>query len=629
MKNIDIDIEEITEILIKSNDLLTANKLDEAEEGYRNILEYLNDHPDANHNLGLLLTKKGKVKEAEEFLIKATESEHAIPQYFRSLSLHYLKSKDFDKSLFYIDKYSNIDKDSLQPKYLKAMVYSEMKDFDKSELILRQCLELNRDNPTLLHSYGVILTHLNRFSESVNFFKKVISLKGDHWEAYANLGLAYARLFQYQNAITAVKKSIELGNDIDIPHKIYGSILKELGKKEECLLHLEKARDLNPDDELIYNALGIAYGEFGEQKKAEECHRKGIELNPSNYKHFRNLSNSRRLKKEDPLIEQMEDIYYKKNLDIESKIELGFALGFIHDQFNNFELAFKIIDETNKLNYKKVIAENKYDIDQVLKESKKIKKNFDIINASNLEIKENNEYSPIFIVGMPRSGSTVVSRMIGNCEKVDDLQEFHAMDTLIKEKIINSKSFPDFISDLKHEDIESMKNKFINMALDFRPNLKHFFIDKMPYNFLYCGILFMMFPNAKIIHSLRNPYDNCLSIYMLKLHGGHHYSYNLSSIVKYYKMHIEIMDYWKKIFPNKILTIGNEEIVKNPKISAEKLFNFCKIEYQEGFEKIELNKNNIRTASNVQAREKINKKSISRWKNYKKDLNILINEFKL
>ena len=151
----------------------------------------------------------------------------------------------------------------------------------------------------------------------------------------------------------------------------------------------------------------------------------------------------------------------------------------------------------------------------------------------------------------------------------------------------------------------------------------------MPANFPYIGIIKLAFPKAKFIHTIRNPYDNAISIYLLKLSDAHRYTFNLSHIAEYYNYHIKLMNYWKNIYPNDILTMKYEDFVENPIKKTKDIFSFCGLDYQSGNERFDLNKSNTRTASNHQVTEKLSKKSIDRWKNYKDYVQILLDEIKI
>ena len=148
----------------------------------------------------------------------------------------------------------------------------------------------------------------------------------------------------------------------------------------------------------------------------------------------------------------------------------------------------------------------------------------------------------------------------------------------------------------------------------------------MPYNFLYIGFIKKIFPDCKIVFTSRDSRDNCVSIYFLKLFGSHKYSHDLKDLAKYYNIHSETVNFWKKMYPNQIYDFKYEQFVKNPKSETKKLFNYCNLSYEEGFERFDLNNNMIRTASSHQVRDKVNSSSIGKWKNYKNELKDLLNE---
>ena len=370
--------------------------------------------------------------------------------------------------------------------------------------------------------------------------------------------------------------------------------------------------------------MGIAHGEFGRIEKAVEFYKKALEINPKQYKFFRHLATTGKLDLDEPIVNKIKNIYHNEEISKEDKVEIGFGLGFILDKNKRFEEAFKYIKDSNLI----LSLKQNYDVDDVINSVFKMR---DIYSEKeNISTDYAFDYSPIFIVGMPRSGTTMLERIITNHEDVDEMGELTALSELATHVRKSETSWPSIIDFLDENDYVQIGNDYLNVVLRISPNVKKKFTDKMPYNFLLVGLIRSIFPKSKIIHIQRDSRDNCLSIFMLKLFGSHKYAHTLKDLAKYYNMHFEIMNFWNNQYKDNIqetiLHVQYEDLVMDPVNKTKEIFKYCELNYQEGHERFDLNENNIRTASNHQVREKINSSSINRWKNYKSELKDLISE---
>ena len=311
---------------------------------------------------------------------------------------------------------------------------------------------------------------------------------------------------------------------------------------------------------------------------------------------------------------------FDKAIPDEDKTLIGFGLGFIYDKNKDYKKAFKYIDkaneiQNNKINYTSDIIKIKEET--IHQYEKLLKKQFSFYDDN----------KPIFIVGMPRSGTSMIEKVLGNNSNVDEMGELVTLNNIITAKRKNNVNWPMNISTLDQEDINEFRNEYMRVIHEINPKVKEIFIDKMPGNFLHIGLIKKIFPDSIIINTTRDPLDTCLSIYFLKFPDKHRYSFNLKNLGEYYINYKNIMSFWKKKFPNEIYSLNYEKFINNPKEETKNLYKFCKLNYEENNERFDLNKKITRTASSHQVREKINKKSFKRWKNYKEELKELIKIF--
>ncbi len=591
-----------------------------AEKIYLEILDDNFDHPDANHNLSILLIEQNKISEAEKYIDNCTKSKFAITQYFLTASKFFSIKGDSKKALLMADKSIEISQDNERVKcfYQKATVLKSINDNDKSLHYFKKCLEIDPKNPIILNSYGVGLCQKEKFFESIPYFASALKYKPNFFDGNLNLGLAYQKTNKAKEAIEYYEKAKSINPNHQMLNINIGSMYQQLRNPEKALQYYKIAQKINPNFPEIYNNIAIVYGETGEKEKAYEFYKKALDLNPYYTKAFRHIALTKLVRKNDPIIKKMKNLYYEDNTSDSDKTEIAFGLGTISEFNKQYSDAFKYFDEGNKI----IKKDLNYDIDQVIKN---IRKMYDFF-PSNLSVKNKSNYSPIFILGMPRSGSTLLENIITNHPDVESMGELPFISDLVTNTKKNNIFWPEIINEFSEEDLLKLRNSYLERVKETSSNLKNIFTDKMPYNFLYIGFIKKIFPDCKIIFTSRDSRDNCVSIYFLKLFGSHKYSHDLEDLAKYYNIHSETINFWKKIYPNQIYDFKYEQFVKNPKSETKKLFNYCNLKYEEGFERFDLNNNMIRTASSHQVRDKVNSSSIGKWKNYKNELKDLLNE---
>ena len=275
------------------------------------------------------------------------------------------------------------------------------------------------------------------------------------------------------------------------------------------------------------------------------------------------------------------------------------------------------------INLKKKISN--YDVKNDLDLIENIKKTF--IKQS-LSLKDtNNNDNIIFILGMPRSGTSLVEQIISSHSNVFGCGELPILSKIIKENFIeNNKISEVYLNDIINDDekINKLRSYYFEFVKHF--NLREKFItDKAPLNFRWIGFIKHLFPNSKIIHCTRNSKDNCLSMYKNLFEGGLNFTYDQEDLVNFYKKYLDLMTYWKSKYNDSIFEINYEKLTNKKEEEIEKIINFCGLEMEESCLSFHKNKSPIKTMSTAQARQPIYKTSVKSFDKYKKYLSYLEN----
>ena len=437
-----------------------------------------------------------------------------------------------------------------------------------------------------------------KLKEAVQAFDKAIQLKPDSAEAYSNRGNALKELGQvehavasYDDAVASYDKAIQLKPDFAEAYYNRGNGLKDLGRLDEAVASYDMAIQIKPD-------LAGAYLQLSALKK----YRAG-----------------------DTQIGIMESLLTDSQPNESSRIDLCFALAKANEDLGKYDKSFSYLEEGNRLRKKEL----NYDIEVERKLFTKIKGIF----ASERSIPgvlpdEHASIRPLFIVGMMRSGTSLVEQILASHSKIHGAGELEMMNQLV-DPILSD--FPDENvgqdkRKISTEEINTVRNAYLE-ALTALEVPEKIVTDKMPLNFRWIGFVLSAFPAAKIIHLNRDPKATCWSIYKHYFSTiGNGYAYDMGDLAEFYRLYVDLMSFWRERYPDRIYDLCYEALTENQEVETRKLLVFCDLEWEE--QCLDFHKTNrvVKTTSASQVRRKIYRGSSEAWRNYEDHLQPLIND---
>jgi len=397
----------------------------------------------------------------------------------------------------------------------------------------------------------------------------------------------------------------------------------KLSKYHEGINLYEKSLKIKPENPRVYLSLGHALKTIGERKKSEHAYQNAIKYFPLSGEAYWSLANLKTYEFSKKEIANME-LSIEQNIHPNELIQMHFALGKAYESNKQFDISFKHYAEGNWLKRKQIsynAEDYKISIDELM----------DFFNRNNdlYNLKAKSKFNdPIFILGLPRSGSTLIEQILASHSLIEGTQELPNILAISRDiKLIDPKNgYPNNLLSLDQSSFTDLGRKYIDETKWARSS-KPFFVDKMPNNFVHIGLIKLILPRAKIIDARRNPMDACFSCFKQYFAKGQHFTYDLDDIARYYKDYIRLMDYWKKLFPNEIFTINYEDIINNPNDRIEDLLDFCNVEFEENCLNFHQSKRPVKTASSEQVRQPMYKSGLDYWKNYVNHLETLIKHF--
>ena len=492
-------------------------------------------------------------------------------------------------------------------------------NLSESEELARKLIVSNPKVVFLYNLMGLILIGQNKINEAVEYYEKGVKIDPSFAEIYNNLGLLYINnKSDSKKAEYFYKKAISLNPKLAESYNNLGTLYKSLDKFDLAIEFFNKSIQINSKFAHAYHNLGNIYTTIGNFIEAKKNFNRAIEIDPFYTNSYRTLGRLVKHKKDDLLFHKLNDIYNKINInDNENKTNIAFALGKANEDIKDYDKSFSFYKEANFLYRKKInfSINNEKEKFQEIKDffNNEIYKKYPNSGAQN--------ESQIFILGMPRSGTTLIEQILSNHPKVFGGDEQDFIPKILSKNFSNHNLRLFFGNVLESdENFKKIGQEYISMMQNISNNYEKS-TDKLPENFLWIGLIKLILPKSKIIHVYRNPEDNCFSLYKNHFPGGKiNYSYDLNEIVEYYNLYKDLMSYWNNLFPGFIFNIKYENLISNIQIEIQSLLKYCNLEWNDKCLNFHNNNRPIHTASDVQARNKIYESSINLWKNYEKHL---------
>jgi tetratricopeptide (TPR) repeat protein len=506
--------------------------------------------------------------------------------------------------------------------YLKqqlAIIINLYKSEKYEELILKSKILIKKFPEQIIfhNAASLSLSALGKNEEAKKILKKALGVSPNDINVLNNLGLIYFNTNENEIARTYFEKALSINEKfVDVLINLGNLNLKE-NKIQLAKANYEKALEINSSNEKnesIFVGLAQFFHQTGDFQNALIYYKKAKDINPKNFLADREISTIYKYKnKDDPHIKEMENRLKIEN-DKKVLMNLSFALAKAYEDLREYKKSFNFLKYANDAADKTI----DYNINNDVELFSKIKNIYNKIkNKPSLK----SEKKIIFILGMPRSGTTLAEQIISSHADVYGCGELTFLSEGINKYLFNDeKKIEENFDHYLENSLHAIQKHYLDKIKIFDYN-KKFITDKAPLNFRWIGIIKNIFPNSKIIHCSRNKMDTCFSNYKnffsSSLLG---FTYNLQKLGKYYTLYEDLMLFWKEHFGKNIFDLDYENIIINQKDQTRKLLDFCELDWDENCLSPQKNKKIISTASIAQARLPVYKSSINKWKNYSEEL---------
>jgi len=499
-----------------------------------------------------------------------------------------------------------------------ARIFSQLGKTESAIAYYKKASELTINSTPILNEFGIFLTQLSKFDDAIKIFKKILSYDSNNPIIQYNLALALKDNFDYLQSNEFLLKSLDSHPKQYLILNTIGANFYALDNFDQARKYYKKSLEIKPDfvDGIIN--LSILEQSSGNFIEAENLLFTILDIHPENAEIHRIITLSKKYtSNEDPhLINMLQISQSIKNET--NKMLLDFAIAKAYDDLRDYKLASKYYLSANKLRRQQF---NNYTFVDEIKILNSLKKIFSFNFFSKNKNLSNLGEGIIFILGMPRSGTSMVEQIISAHSKVKGLGELNFLSESLNVYLPQSK-----LKDFERVINNSDKNFFINIGQAYlnkirrMQNIEHtklIFTDKNPINFKLIGLIYACLPKAKIVHCRRSPQDTCLSIF--KNYFSQNvmpWAYNEIELARFYLEYDSLMAHYNNLIKNFIYSVQYEDLVSNPNENIKELLNFCNLDLEDSCIDFYKNKRNVKTASVSQVREKAHTRSVDGYKNY-------------
>jgi tetratricopeptide (TPR) repeat protein len=543
----------------------------------------------------------------------------------------------------------------LKPDFAEAYLFmgnanTEIGRLEDAEACYRQATVYNPELADALNNLGSVQFDLGRPDAAVATYRRALQINPEFAEAHSNLASVLSELGHLDAAIESYRRAVEIKPEFAGAYNNLGNVYRDSGRTAEAIASYRKAFDLDPRDaQPLFNlctmlrfenrpieaeaacrqaleinpemvdaivALGQLRADQGHFVEAEELFRKAISINPDFVSAWANIVRIRKMTVDDRAwLDKVSEIV-EKGLPPRQEVYLRYAMGKYFDDLKNSDAAFANYQRANGLSKS---YSPKYDqaahaiaIDQLIN-------SFDAGWMQEKRAGASSSDRPILIVGMPRSGTTLAEQIISSHPSI-----FGAGELAFWSNAVPLTDIAAFRQSLDQVGLAKLADDYLRYLGEFSNDAPHV-VDKMPFNFMFLGIVKTAFPNSRIIHMTRDPIDTSLSIYFQPFESSNAFANDLEDIAHFYRQYMRLMAHWESVLPaDAIMTVPYESLVDEPEQWSRKMIEFIGVPWDDQCLDFHKSERTVITASSWQVRQKISKSSVLRWQKYQKYLGPLL-----
>ena len=504
----------------------------------------------------------------------------------------------------------------------RAAELEKEEKFAEAEKLYRQILTRHPDNVSAMRLWARLGSKEKQYASAEVLLKQAVEVAPGFIQAWSELCQVQFEQEKFDDTINSANSLIKLRPGAPDGHIWLGAGSASAGRHQEALASFNKALEIAPDHVGAMCGIGNACRTIGDQDGAIAAFRNAIKANPLHAEAYWSLANMKTFRFENSEVDNMLALLDDQRITPEGQVQLNNSLGLEYDGRKEYDRAFEFIDRGNILRrgqefYDRVENEEKIDL------------SIEAFSQQFLDEKAgygNPDAAPIFIVGLPRSGSTLLEQILSSHSLVDGTHELSDLGKIIRTnpQLTGPRlRYPTAIENMNTDGFSRLGSEYIARSRQYRGD-GVFFTDKNPNNFIHVGLLHLILPNAKIINARRHPLDSCFGSYKQLFAQGQPFTYDLIEVGEYYLNYQRLMDHWHQVLPGKVLDVHYEDVVADLDGQVRRILEYCELDWEESCLKFHETSRSVKTASSEQVRQPIYASAVNSWRHYESHLGALI-----
>jgi tetratricopeptide (TPR) repeat protein len=552
----------------------------EAEAAFNQVIKLNPGYADVYNNLGIVFRQQGKVNSAIKSFSKAIEIKYD-----------------------YVDAYNNL-----------GIALNEKGEVDSAVSCFERVLDIDPDNANVNNNLGILFKERGLLDDAAIKYLRAIEISPDFVDAHNNLGVLMHEQGKLDQAILSFRRALDINPSYVNAYNSFGALQNEQGRQDEAQSSYVKALTLQPNNVVALNNLGITLKEKGDFEEARKCFLRTLSYKPDYADCARNLSVIFEDEDKQLLTDTVNLILSKAKPESDDYMYAYFAMANVNIKSKKYSDAVRCLDiASSKWKHK---AEYVFHKDQYLFKSIKSIFMHSVGDISETAINT----VPIFILGMPRSGTSLVEQILSSHSEVYGAGELDAMRELVQLKT-------GLLSELSISELRKVRDSYLSVIDGFNGSSCKYVTDKMPLNFRWIGYILTAIPEAKIIHVNRDPRAICWSNYKTFFpEKGMAFTSDQFDVANYFHLYSDLMEFWKEKFPGCIYDLNYEALTENQEIETKRLLEYLDLPWQDNVLEFHNNKRPVRTASSIQVRKKMYKGSSNEWRKYERWLQPMLTQ---
>jgi tetratricopeptide (TPR) repeat protein len=487
-------------------------------------------------------------------------------------------------------------------------------DHKTAEDIFRDILRSDPAHVAALCGLAAVSLTASRAQDAVRLLQHALKQSAHLPLAWRGLAQALLAAGQLPEAESAIRRLLRIESENPNNWVLLATVHTRLMRQEEALLAFEEAARLNPNEVRLRLSVGHVNKTLGRRDECERAYKQCLEMDPSMGEAYWSLADLKNYVFSSAEIASMQSLLKGEDGNDEDQAHVHFALGRAFEHRRDYAAAFDHYARGNRRRRKTV----PFDIVAFENKTRRVCESFDGAFFADRSGSGFADPSPIFIVGLPRSGSTLIEQILASHSCVEGTFELPNLLSIVREfdhADARHDAYPEIVRSVPLEQLAQLGRRYIEETAPLR-STRPFFIDKMPNNFSHVGLIQAILPRAVIIDARRHPMDACFSTYKQHFAEGQSFSYDLDDLGRYYRCYLSLMDHWDVVLPGKVLRIQYEALIRDPEAQIRRLLSHCRLPFEPACLSFHETKRPVRTASAEQVRQPLYTSGLGYWRHF-------------